>query len=196
MAAQIDNRATGDEGKRLYRLFMAVDIPSEAVKRLLDWQQRYLVSDGALRMTPAEQLHVTLTFLGQMGERELEVAGDQLDRLEDRSSFTMTASRLAGLPSGRTPRVIAAAFDEPVLRISEIHDQLAAALVAKRLYKEEKRPYFPHVTIARARERPHIRPAEITPEPVQFTAVRVTLYNSILKPNGAVHQALKTVQLT
>jgi 2'-5' RNA ligase len=195
MASKNENRVPAEEKKRSYRLFMAVDLPSEAVDRLLGWQQQYLVSDRALRMTPAEQLHVTLVFLGQMDERELEVAADQLERIEDLSSFTMTATHLVGLPKGRIPRVIAAGFDEPIVRISEIHDELAAALMAKRLYKKEKRPYFPHVTIARARGRPRIIPSEITPEPVQFTAVRVTLYNSILKPKGAEHQALKTVQL-
>lgn len=195
METRKEDRPT-DVSDRGYRLFIAVDIPDGAIKQLLEWQRLYLARDRALRMTPAAQLHVTLVFLGQMGERGKELAGDQLDRIEDRSAFSMTASRLVGLPKGRSPRVIAAGFEDPLTRVSEIHDRLAAGLVAKRLYKKEKRPYFPHVTIARSRGRTRIKPAEIAPEPVQFTAVRLTLYNSILKPSGAEHRPLKSVQLT
>ena len=175
---------------------MAIDIPDEAVAGLVAWQQRFLAGDRALRMTPAAQLHITLIFLGRMGEGQLEQAAGQLDRLEDRSAFELTASRMVGLPQGRNPRVIAAAFDGPVERPRRIHDELAAGLGAKRLYRKEKRPYFPHVTLARSRDRTRLRPAELTTEPVKFTAVRVTLYNSILKPSGAEHRPLKSVQLT
>ncbi len=178
-----------------YRLFLAVDIPAEAVHKLVGWQQRYLAAERALRLTPAGQLHITLVFLGQMGERGLELAADQLEKLEDRRAFPLSSASLTGLPGGKSPRVVAACFEEPLDRLHEIHDELAAGLVAKRLYKKEKRPYFPHVTIARARSRVRMDFASIQPEPIQFTAVRVTLYNSILKPTGAVHKALKTVQL-
>jgi 2'-5' RNA ligase len=179
-----------------YRLFIAIDIPDEAVAELLQWQQRHLAGDRTLRLTPAEQLHVTLVFLGQMDERRLERCAAQLERIEDRRAFELTADRLVGLPKGHNPRVVAAAFGEPGERPRQLHDELAAGLTAKRLYKKEKRPWFPHITIARSRGRTRLRPAGITPEPVKFTAVRVTLYNSILKPSGAEHRPLKSVRLT
>lgn len=179
-----------------YRLFIAIDIPDDAVLELIGWQRDFLSTDRSLKITPREQLHVTLVFLGQMDEGQREQAGDQLDRLEDRSAFDLTANRVVGLPKGRRPRVIAAAFDGPLEGPLQLHDELAAGLIAKRLYGKEKRPYFPHVTIARSRGKTRIVPAEIVPDPVKFTAVRVTLYNSILKPSGAEHRPLKSVQLT
>ncbi len=179
-----------------YRLFIAIELPGDAVRGLVRWQRLHLADDPALRLTPAEQLHVTLAFLGEMDERQQEQAADQLERIEDRSAFEMTATRLAGLPKGRNPRVIAAAFAEPVNRPRQLHDELVAGLVSKRLYRKERRPWFPHVTIARSRGKTRIRPAEIVSEPVKFTAVRVTLYNSILKPSGAEHRPLESVQLT
>ncbi|HDY69823.1 MAG TPA: RNA 2',3'-cyclic phosphodiesterase [Actinobacteria bacterium] len=185
----------GDTGG-WYRLFMAIDIPDDAVAGLVAWQQRFLAGDRALRLTPAAQLHITLVFLGQMGEEQLEQVADQLDRLEDRSACELAASRMVGLPRGRNPRVIAAAFDGPAEGPRRIYDELAAGLVAKGLGGKEKRNYFPHVTLARSRGRTRISPGRITPEPVKFTAVRVTLYNSILKPSGAEHRPLKSVQLT
>lgn len=184
-----------DAGQPSCRLFFAVDIPEEAVQELVSWQQHYLVSDRALRLTPDRQLHITLAFLGKMNEIQREQAALLLDEIVGVSSFETAATGMVGLPRGRTPRVIAAAMEAPAGTLMEIHDRLAAGLVEKNLYDREKRPYFPHVTIARARGKTHIDLTEIKPDPVKFTAVRVTLYNSILNREGALHRALKTVQL-
>lgn len=177
-------------------MFVAVEIPEDAIRNLVGWQQKYLAADRALKLTPAEQLHITLAFLGQKDEKERELAAGQLDELESLKAFEVEAKRLVGLPKVRRPRVIAVECMEPSGRLAAIHDELAAGLATKGLYKPEKRGFIPHVTVARARGRSRIDLPEIHPEPVKFTAVRVSLYNSILKANGALHEALKTVQLT
>ena len=182
-----------------YRLFIAVEIPAEATHALTLWQRRFLTGDRTLRLTPEEQLHITLAFLGHMPEKELGLASEQLDELGRQvplEPFPVTASGIVGMPQRRPPRVIAAAIEEPAGRLKKIHDALAAGQAEKQLYKREKRPFFPHVTIARVRGRTGLDPAALHPEPVKFTAVRITLYNSILKSGGADHKALKTVQLS
>ncbi|MHB8142729.1 MAG: RNA 2',3'-cyclic phosphodiesterase [Thermoleophilia bacterium] len=181
-----------------FRLFIAVEIPPEVTRRLAGWQQEYLAGDRALRLTPEEQLHITLVFLGHMREKELGLASEQMDELDGESppdSFDVTADGVVGLPRRGAPRVIAAAIEEPAGILRQIHDRLVAGLVEKQLYQREKRPFFPHVTIARVRGRTQLDLEAIHPDPVKFTAVRITLYNSILKSSGVVHKALKTVQL-
>lgn len=190
-------RGPRDERPRYpaFRLFLAVEIPDDAIRELVRWQQEHLAGDRALRLTPESQLHITLAFLGQMGEKERDQAAAQLEEIEGLSAFDVTATGIVGLPKNRAPRVIAAVIEEPTGRLNEIHDRLAAGLVEKDLYQRGKRPYFPHVTIARARGRTCTDLSQINPEPVKFTAVRVTLYNSILKREGALHEGLKSVQL-
>ncbi len=191
------------EGRRCpegpsYRLFIAAEIPPEATRALAGWQKQFLSSEKSLRLVPETHLHITLIFMGQTQEKELLAASGQmaeLGRSDPLTSFEVTADGLVGLPKGRNPRVIAASLVEPAGRLKSIHDRLAAGLTQKNIYKREKRRFFPHVTIARARRKTKFNLAEIQPEPVKFTAVRITLYNSILKPSGAIHQALETVQL-
>lgn len=178
-----------------FRLFVALDIPAEAAHDLLRWQQEYLAADRSLRLTPKEQLHVTLAFLGQKNEAERDLAASLLERLTMRESFEVKVTGLAALPRNRSPRVIAAACEESSGRLAGLHDELVAALVAEGLYQKEKRPFFPHATVARSRGCTRFDPAETAPEPFKFTAVRVTLYNSVLQSSGALHEALKTVQL-
>jgi len=172
-----------------------VEIPDEAIHGLMGWQKEYLAEDRSLRLTPPDQLHITLVFLGQKGEKERDLVSTQLDELGQYEKFAVTASRMVGLPHGRTPRVIAAECEEPTGRLKAIHSELEAGLVAKDLHKPGKREFFPHVTIARSRGRTKFDASGIRPEAVKFTAVRVTLYNSVLKASGAVHQSLKSVQL-
>lgn len=188
-------RPQGHEDKHALRLFVAVDIPPAAVDTLISWQELYLPADPALRMTPPGQLHVTLAFIGSVGDRERDLAFRQMEELERTAGFTATIDALVGLPRGRNPRVIAARVDEPAGKLSALHEELTAGLAAKGIYQRGKRPFCPHVTIARSRRGSRIDLATIAPEPFQFTAVRTTLYNSILKPSGALHKALKSVQL-
>lgn len=141
-------------------------------------------------------MHITLVFLGQKDEKEREQAAGQLDELESLRAFKVEAKHMVGLPKGKSHRVIAVECMELSGRLVAIHDELARGLAEKGLYRTEKRGFFPHVTVARARGRSRIDLSEIHPEPVEFTAVRVSLYNSIMKEGGASHEALKTVQLT
>lgn len=177
------------------RLFIAVDIPGAAVECLAGWQQQYLASDPHLRLTPKEQMHVTLLFLGQAGKEDADAAAAALDVLAGTGSFDVTATALAGLPRGRRPRVVAAELEDPAEALKSAQERLLDELARRGLDRREKRGFHPHVTLARSRGNTRIRPENITPEHCLFTAVRVSLYNSILNQGGAVHTVLKSVQL-
>jgi 2'-5' RNA ligase len=82
---------------------------------------------------------------------------------------------------------------------------LERELVAARLYEPERRPFWPHVTVARVRreERGSKRPAPVSKLPgalpkellQPFGGVRLTLYRSQLKPRGAQYTPLAQVEL-
>ena len=82
---------------------------------------------------------------------------------------------------------------------------LQEKLVAAGLYEPEKRPFWPHVTVARVRreERGSKRPALVSrlPEALPkgllqpFDGVRLTLYRSELQPQGAQYTPLAQVEL-
>jgi len=82
---------------------------------------------------------------------------------------------------------------------------LEERLVDARLHKPEKRPFWPHVTVARVRrgERGSKRPARVERLPgalpkgllQPFDGVRLTLYRSELQPQGARYTPLAQVEL-
>src|SRR4029079_5390645 len=88
--------------------------------------------------------------------------------------------------------------------------ELEEKLVAERLYEPEKRPFWPHLTVARGRPdgRGSKRPMRVESPPgplpgalgrrtpVPILGVRASLYRSELKPQGAHYIPLAHVDLS
>ncbi|HEY1853364.1 MAG TPA: RNA 2',3'-cyclic phosphodiesterase [Solirubrobacterales bacterium] len=186
------------KGKRL-RLFVALDLPATVRAGIGAWGEREL-ADPALRRSDEESLHVTFAFLGDRGEAEVEPVAAAV-----RGSEGAAAPLLELLdPVQRPPRGRAKIFMLPVLSAGaeQLQSEVSERLAAAGLYQPEKRPFWPHVTVARVRtesKRPAAveRAPEDLPEALRepFYGVRLTLYRSQLQPTGARYTPLAQVEL-
>jgi len=184
------------------RLFVALDLPEASRDGIVGWGERELC-DPALRAVPAESLHITLAFLGYLPEREIERLGKIVTGLEAAAPMIRLGEPVAK-PSLRRVRLFALPAESPAA--VSLQAELEGRLVTERLYKAEKRVFWPHVTVARVKsagrgsKRP--RAVESPPgalpqtllEPVR--CVRVTLYRSELNPKGARYTPLARVELS
>lgn len=185
------------------RLFVALELAPEVRAGIEDWGRQAL-SDPALRRIPVASLHITLAFLGYRPEKEIGRIGAVVEGLES------PAPRIGVRdPEQRPPRGRARLFALPVESPAAISLQaeLEEKLVAERLYEPEKRPFWPHLTVARVRPeaRGSKRPMRVVevpgrlPEKLRertFESVRVSLYRSELKPQGAHYTPLAHVDLS
>jgi 2'-5' RNA ligase len=183
------------------RLFVALDLPEPVREGIVAWQGAEL-SDEALRVVGPQNLHVTLAFLGYTPEKAIGSVAEVVNAVTAQAPRIEFATEPVGRPKGR-PRLFAldAASEETVALQAELEKEL----VAGRLYKPEKRPFWPHVTVARVRpeRRGSKRPARIERTPGRlpealcepFRGVRVTLYLSTLRPQGAEYAPLAQVAL-
>jgi 2'-5' RNA ligase len=183
------------------RLFVALDLPDRVRAGIAAWG-RGALADPALRPVKPESLHVTLAFLGYLAEKEIPRLGKIVE-----ASLAPTPAIELGDPVPRPergrPRLFALPAESP--GTIAIQAALEQRLVAARLFKPEKRPFWPHVTVARVRreERGSKRPAlvEKRPRPLpadlsqSFRAVRLTLYRSQIQPRGAHYTPLAQVEL-
>lgn len=184
------------------RLFIALDLPGELRDGVVAWGKREL-RDPALRIVRPESLHVTLAFLGYLPEKEIGRLGEIVGRLRSLAPTIELGDPLAK-PSLRRARLFALPASSP--GAIGLQSELEDALVAERLYKPEKRPFWPHVTVARVRpaERGSKRPAQVERPPGTLPkalleparCVRVTLYRSELNPKGARYTPLAQVELS
>jgi 2'-5' RNA ligase len=139
---------------------------------------------------------VTLIFLGRHpAERAEEIwrlAGGAVAGL---TAPTLQPLELVPLPR-RRPRLLALDLADDGGRAGAVQGALEAALTEARLYEPEKRPFWPHVTLARVRGRS--RPSEVEAEPppgAAFRAPGLTLYRSDLHPSGARYVPLERLEL-
>jgi 2'-5' RNA ligase len=189
------------KGKRV-RLFVALDLPAAVRAGIGAWGEREL-ADPALRRVSEESLHVTFAFLGSRDEAEVEPVAAAV-----RASGSAAAPllELQG-PVQRPPRGRARIFALPVLSAGaeQMQAEVSERLVEAGLYEPEKRPFWPHVTVAKVRPegRGSRRRARVEQGPGElpaalaepFYGVRLTLYRSELKPTGARYVPLAQCEL-
>jgi 2'-5' RNA ligase len=175
------------------RMFLALDLPEDARDRLARW--RDLILDGRRDVRPVrpEALHVTLVFLGWQDESAAEhIAEAAFGSLPPGPAPRLAATGVRPVPP-RNARLFALDLDDEDGRATALQAAMSDALEAGRWYRPEKRPFWPHITLARVKrgERRVAPPPNEPPPPADaFHAGLVTLYRSTLRPQGALYEPL------
>jgi 2'-5' RNA ligase len=180
------------------RLFIALDLPGPARDGIAEWGRREL-SDPALRPVARGSLHITLAFLGSRPTGDIERLAGIVAGIEAPPPAIQLGDPIA-VPASGPARLFALPADSPAT--VALQGELAPRLVAERLYEPEKRPFWPHVTVARVRgtrrrQRLDRQPGKLPRELLSpIRCVRLTLYRSELQPLGARYAPLAQVKLS
>jgi len=183
------------------RLFVALDLPAPAREILATWGSEVAGKSGErrLRLLPADALHVTLCFLGWRDEGRIEeIAALVLGAVgESAVAPCLALGEAAWLPP-RRPRVLAVDLADEGGALVELQSGVSDALVAGCAFEPEKRPFRPHVTVARVPRgaRAGSRDELVPPSPLEFPGAAVTLYRSRLSRAGAHYEPLARVELS
>lgn len=134
-----------------------------------DEQQRFLatiIRQGQrllpeLRWVDPASIHLTLAFLGELADAQLELASEATVYAAASSQpFSYYLSGLGTFGPPRQPRVLWMGISEPSGALHAVHQALVLAL-EQRGFATEKRPFSPHLTLARIN-------APLVPEQVQI----------------------------
>jgi 2'-5' RNA ligase len=168
------------------RLFVACDLPPDAETAVRGWQCKELSGRDDVRVLPT--LHLTLAFLGGVDAgRVTDIQGTLSGIAWPRAECRLKQPLF--LPARGRSRVVALELDDPSGALRMLQAEVSAGLAAAGLYEPEKRPWLPHVTVARFRRPGH--PFSLQNVNIgAFGVVRMVLYSSDLKPGGAVHTPL------
>lgn len=163
---------------------------------LIGWRGHVLRERDEIRAVAPEGLHVTLCFLGGRAADEVpEIAAACESALQRRAVGALALDAGLWLPP-RRPRVLAVRLDDPSATLARAQAALSEALSAGSWYTPEKRPFLPHVTVARVSARARVRAIELPKlPPLTFLAPAVTLYRSRLQRSGARYEPLASVSL-
>ncbi|MDG4649044.1 RNA 2',3'-cyclic phosphodiesterase [Roseibacterium sp. SDUM158017] len=177
------------------RAFLAIPMPEDTATAMLEVQSRLPTG----RPVPEDNLHLTLAFLGEVGE---EVLADMDE--------TLSATRLPVAEIAFGGLDTFAEMERGLAFVSVLHDDGLAALQAKveRIARMAgaalpRRRFRPHVTLMRSNRQPggpaRDRMAAALGMPVDipgFTATELVLYRSTLQPGGALHEPLESYPLS
>ena len=182
------------------RLFVALE-PPEPVRRRLgaiaDELRRAAGRAGdEIRWVPAANVHLTLQFLGAVPEERVPAIEAALrDAAAGTRPLALAVRGAGGFPNARRPRVLWAGLEGDLASLAALVAALGARL-AKLGFPPEDRPFSPHLTLGRARDRrgaPGLAGAlaGVSQEaPAPWRAGEVVLFESHLSPRGPRYEAI------
>ena len=173
-------------GDERLRLFCALCLPAQTVERLVRWQQREL--RGGRAVAPGN-LHVTLAFLGSRPAAELPAIAAALRD----AAAGVERMRLSLRGYRETRSVGMLTFDDEGDSATGLAERLQEGLEELGVYRREGRPWLPHVTVLRFRERPRLRPE--LPELGEVSPSDAAVFISRLRRGGAEYESVETVAL-
>jgi 2'-5' RNA ligase len=184
------------------RTFIAIDIDPAIKATLADFIRRLRkINDKDVSWSGPDAFHLTLKFLGEVDESRLEAVKEALAvRLAGAKAFPLVLKGTGAFPqSGRLIRVLwAGVFEQPTLMDLQREVEFAMTGLG---FPPESPSFHPHLTLGRVRSALRLR--EVLDELErykysdfgQMTASRVTLFQSQLRPSGAVYSALREYPL-
>ena len=176
------------------RLFTAIELPPNLLLRL-ERLLSALRSEAQINWSPLDNLHISTSFIGNWPEARFLELTDALSSLLPRDSFEVKLKEFCWFPNARSPHVLSIGTD-PCNELQKLAEDTRDCL--ERLgVPREKRPYTPHLTLARIK-RPvplqRLRQKLESFQPSTFGAFDVhafSLYRSDPGSNASVYRKLK-----
>jgi 2'-5' RNA ligase len=178
------------------RLFLAVPLTDEARQALSS-----LVRERAGRGLPGrvvrpENWHLTLRFVGDVGEVERDRVSAALDGADLGPPFDLRWEGLGAFPRTRRAAVLWIGVERGRDAAEALAEAVAEALDGAGLPPED-RPFRAHLTLSRIRPHQDVSALLDAVEPFGITMPvdRVVLYRSHLGPGGARYEELDSFPL-
>jgi 2'-5' RNA ligase len=152
------------------------------------WGREHLVKGR-----PLDHFHVTLAFLGSRPRLELGgIVGALRDEAARTRPFTLDVVRYR-----ETRSVGMLVLDDPASEATGLAERLHARLEALGVYQREARPWLPHVTVLRFRERPRLDPpvGPLREDVGAIAPSEAAAFLSRLHPSGARYEILEKCEL-
>ena len=186
------------------RLFVAIDLDDDARAAIVAEQNRLKraltgVDPSSARWVGPEGMHLTLAFLGEVDDARGAAIVDAMQADVDAAPFRMAFAGLGVFPPRGAPSVLWVGVTTGLREVMSVQ-QLVAGRLARIGVELEKRPYHPHLTLARWRgarhgDRRRVMAADLGAEVAQVDVAAVTLHQSRLSSSGSRYTTLARAEL-
>ena len=191
---------TGDMSKSI-RTFIAVKLPETVLAAIAGVQERLAAHGFNVRWVTTGNIHLTLKFLGEVDEDELDgIAAVLTEAVHGFAPLRLAAAGVGVFPSANRARVIWVGLSGQLSQLAALQRSIEDRL-ATIGYPHEKRPFTGHLTLGRVKG--PIAAFRLTAAmdafrdfaSETFEVDRVVLFKSDLRPTGAMYTELRQVTL-
>lgn len=188
------------DGRDPLRLFVACEVPDAQKLSIEKSIQSLRMALPKARWTVREQWHVTLKFLGEVGEERFPEVTEIVSSAANGGPATVSRlTDIGSFPNARRARVIWVGLED----VSGVMASLAVSMeeaFGKAGFRQEGRPLHPHLTLARFRVPQPIEEEIASSGPYEFDRTgfeigEVVLFRSRLSPKGATYEPLEKTPL-
>lgn len=182
------------------RLFIAIAFDESIVGQIAEVQRQLCETLEAGVLVPADNLHLTLVFLGEIDEDDLVAVEDVLDDVQSRLNFDLVFDHVDTFGShGRSPDSTTWWLgSRPSKQLDHLQKEIAEKM-GKLGVELERRAFVPHVTLVRhaspcAREDSRLTMqelvAKLSANPITARVNAYCLIESQLTSEGAKYQQI------
>ena len=187
------------------RAFVAIDLPDPVMSAVGEVVGRLRQANlRGIRPVNPNGVHLTVKFLGDVPTDNVSAVVEALsEAVRQTEPFGMEVGSIGVFPNRRSPMTIWAGFEGGLAALTQLHRRVDDA-VAWLGFTKERRPFTPHLTLARVRDgtdsdtrRSAIEIADRYWNASGLSVVvnSVSLIRSILSPKGAQYEHLAEMTL-
>lgn len=171
------------------RTFIAVDLPENITKQLTEIQES--LKTNIAKQTISKQQHLTLKFLGEVKEEDIEKIKQSLNKVKFQE-FESATSKIGVFPNENYIKVVWLGID-PEDQIMQLKQNIDAAL--KEFNFKDDHKFHPHITLSRVKfitDKEEFKKilATINSKKKIFQIKQFKLYSSTLTPKGPLYKEL------
>lgn len=180
------------------RTFIAIEIPDSVQTKIAQLQDELKQEREHISWPRAQNIHLTLKFLGDVEESLLpDIIKELTSVCTTQTPFDFEIKNLGCFPSFKRARVLWVGIDSPGQQLAGLAKKIEAGLIQFG-FSKENRKFNPHLTIGRVRSPLSNnfvdKIKEISFFGGKITAEEVAAIKSDLKPTGAVYTPLARIK--
>lgn len=132
------------------RYFIALEIPNESKKELMDVQNKLKTLLPGLRITDNNKLHLTIAFIGERPDTiKNNLIQIMQNAAQDIESFEIAPAYIDGFPSLHRANVLWVGIKGDIDKLQILRERIKDGLISLGLDADERR-YIPHIAIAKS----------------------------------------------
>jgi RNA 2',3'-cyclic 3'-phosphodiesterase len=166
------------------RLFIGIPLENKAQEQLTGLYKEF----NGIKTVKKEYLHITMQFLGDLDEWEVEPISKALERAcEGFKEFGISSTRISAFPNAHRAKAVWANVDKGSGPVKKLFKEIEKALAGIK-YEKEERAYIPHVTLGRSKQGVDVTKQALELKfDIQSHVGKVALFSSVLGDDGPVY---------